>query len=186
MRFGLCALVISCGSLFAGPVSYTFDITTESPVKPIHFSFVANDFLTDTGLLNITPFQVTDTLGHTWNFTNGNVTKNIPGLGCFAIFAPPAIGSAPGTCGADTIPPGGGFLFILGAGGGPLVLPTSDGVFHDGATYSLRDPNGVFAPATSIQPATITVASLPEPSTAISVVAFGLLALWKRNLTRRS
>ena len=158
---------------------YSFDIATVAPVNAIDFSLVASDFLTETGSLTITSFNVTDTLGNTWIFTNGGVTDNGGGQGCFAIFAPPAVGLAPGVCGAQIIPPGGGFLFVFGALGGPLLLPTSDGVYLEGATYSLRDPNGIFAPVTPVQQAVIIVTSLPEPTTAISVVGLGLLAVLK-------
>ena len=166
--------------LFAATVTYTFDVETDSPIKPIHFSFAADGYLgTQSGPLTITPFTVTDTLGDSWTFTNGLINVTFPPTrqACFGIFAPPAQGQQ-SLCGVLANPPGGGFLFIFGSSGGPINLPTSDGVFTVKTSYALVSPSNVSfnGSAPDGQTTMMTVSSIPEPLTAISSV-IGLIAL---------
>jgi hypothetical protein len=85
----LLILFTSAYSLLAGPIMYTFDISTDSPIHPIHFSFIADGYLgTQSGPLSIEPFNVTDTLGDSWTFTNGLINVTFPPTrqSCFGIF----------------------------------------------------------------------------------------------------
>lgn len=167
--------------LFAGPVTYTFDVGTDSPINPIHFAFTADGYPgTQSGPLTITPFKITDTLGDSWTFTNGliNVTDSLTRQACFGIFAPPAQ-SEQSVCGASMIAPGGGFLFIFGSVPGPINLPASDGVFYVKTAYNLVNPSNVSFSGSALggQTTTMTVSSVPEPTTAISFVVGSLVLL---------
>ena len=71
-----------------------------------------------------------------------------------------------------TNPPGGGFLFIFGASGGPINLPETDGVFAVETDYVLVNPNNVTFDGTVTT--TMTVSSTPEPST-LSFMLLGLM-----------
>jgi len=186
----LLVLFTSSGALFAGPVTYTFDVATDSPINPIHFSFTADGYLgTQSGPLSIEPFNITDSLGDSWTFTNGLINVTFPPTmqACFGLFAPPAIGD-PSLCGAMTIPPGGGFLFIFGPGG-PINLPATDGVFTVRTDYVLVSPSNVtYNGSEPGGQTTIMTVTSPEPTTAISFLAglIALLGLTVRSVSGRS
>jgi hypothetical protein len=184
------AVFIILGTTFCvqASVIYSFNIATNSPINPIHFSFAASVFLgTQSGPLSITPFNVSDTLGDSWTFTNGliNVSDPTVRLACFAIFAPPAVGD-PSLCGAIANPPGGGVLFIEGPFGGPISLPANDGVFPVETTYALVKLTSMTF--NGIVPTTMTVTSVPEPASgaAFFIGLIAVLVLVVRSAAQRT
>lgn len=153
-------------------LEYAFNVTSSSgALQPFSFSFTSAAFLANNDVPIFTPFTVTNS-SDSWTLTQGLVTQNSGGNGCFEFGTASGVLNNNCNVGTDGSDQSAALLLEL-----KVALPTAPGVYDFMAGNFIWDTSFVFDLTGSLD--ITAIAAVPEPA---SIGLLGIVlafAVWK-------